>query len=237
MVIGRQVTTDFGKRIDLLGIDADGNLAVVELKRDRTPREIVAQVLDYGSWLVSLGFDDVVSLYATNESNVSFDEAFSARFGSGPPEVINSSHSLIIVAADLDASTERIVGYLSGQYGVPVNAVFFRYFVDEGREYLARSWLIEPSEAESARISSPARRKEQPWNGEDFYASFGANESRSWDDAREYGFVCGGGGVWYSRSLKMLEPGKRVFVCIPAQGYVGVGQNYATGRDGPRLCS
>ena len=32
MLIGRQVTTSFGQRIDLLGIDADGNLSVVELK-------------------------------------------------------------------------------------------------------------------------------------------------------------------------------------------------------------
>src|SRR5262245_8169719 len=63
MVIGRQVTTAFGKRIDLLAIDGEGNLVVVELKRDRTPREIVAQVLDYGSWVVDLGYADVVELF------------------------------------------------------------------------------------------------------------------------------------------------------------------------------
>jgi RecB family endonuclease NucS len=54
LVIGRQVASDFGGRIDLLGIDADGNLVIVELKRDRTPREIVAQVLDYASWVAGL---------------------------------------------------------------------------------------------------------------------------------------------------------------------------------------
>lgn len=51
MVVGRQVTTAFGKLIDLLAVDAEGNLTVVELKRDRTPREVVAQVLDYASWV------------------------------------------------------------------------------------------------------------------------------------------------------------------------------------------
>jgi RecB family endonuclease NucS len=51
MVIRRQVPTDYGKRIDLLAIDGDGALVVVELKRDRTPRDVVAQLLDYGSWV------------------------------------------------------------------------------------------------------------------------------------------------------------------------------------------
>ena len=53
MVIGREVTTP-GGRIDVLAIDQNGNLAVVELKRDRTPREVVAQILDYASWVQDL---------------------------------------------------------------------------------------------------------------------------------------------------------------------------------------
>jgi hypothetical protein len=29
----------------------EGRIHVIELKRDRTPREVVAQILDYGSWV------------------------------------------------------------------------------------------------------------------------------------------------------------------------------------------
>ena len=54
MVIGRQVRTSFDKRIDLLAIDRVGNLVVIELKRDRTYRDVVAQVLDYASWVKDL---------------------------------------------------------------------------------------------------------------------------------------------------------------------------------------
>ena len=43
LVIDREAETDFGGYIDLLCIDAIGDLVVVELKRDRTPREITGR--------------------------------------------------------------------------------------------------------------------------------------------------------------------------------------------------
>ena len=63
LLIGRQVPTSYSKFIDLLTIDADGNLVVLELKRDRTPREVVAQLLDYGSWIRELEDEDIASLF------------------------------------------------------------------------------------------------------------------------------------------------------------------------------
>ncbi|MGX6511654.1 hypothetical protein [Rhodococcus sp. SJ-2] len=66
---------------------------------------------------------------------------------------------------------------------------------------------------------------EQPvWNGRDWYVSFGeANGSRSWDDARRYGFVSAGGRKWYSDSLQKVPVGGQVFAYIPKVGYVGIG--------------
>ncbi len=47
-------------------MDCEGNLAVVELKRDKTSREAVAQLLDYGSWVCDLTYDDVAEIYSDN---------------------------------------------------------------------------------------------------------------------------------------------------------------------------
>ncbi len=40
----------------------------------------------------------------------------------------------------------------------------------------------------------------------------------------KYGFISGGGGSWYSQTLKLLAPGDLVWVKIPKTGYVGVGR-------------
>jgi RecB family endonuclease NucS len=53
LVIDRQRNISGVGQLDLLAIDEAGTLVVIELKRDRTPREAVAQVLDYASWLDS----------------------------------------------------------------------------------------------------------------------------------------------------------------------------------------
>ena len=224
LIFGRQVETAYGKKIDLLALDADGVVHVIELKKDRTPREIVAQLLDYGSWVGTLTVEDIAEIYAKRAggNGQSFADAFRDRFGAELPETLNESHQLIIVASELDASTERIVEYLSG-YGVPINALFFRYFKDGEAEYIARSWLLDPVEAEVRRKRVGTKRTRAPWNGRDFYVSFGEDGHRDWEDARRYEFISGGGGKWYSGTLSLLEPGHRVFVNIPQAGYVGVG--------------
>ncbi|GAA0947095.1 endonuclease NucS domain-containing protein [Actinocorallia libanotica] len=223
LIIGRQVSTSTGGIIDLLAIDGEGNLHVLELKRDRTPRDVVAQVLDYGSWVASLSNQDVRDLHEAYAAGAAFDVAFSEVFGQSPPEDLNSSHHLTVVAHDADVATERIVNYLSS-YAVPVNILFFRYFEDDGRRYLARSWLVSETSTVS-RTAGRRRGTREEWNGQDWYVSFGEEGGhRNWDDARTYGFVSAGGGLWFSRTLRALPLGGRVFVYIPQTGYVAVGE-------------
>tara|TARA_R110002074_G_scaffold127844_2_gene267744 strand:- start:195 stop:1196 length:1002 start_codon:yes stop_codon:yes gene_type:complete len=220
---GRQVQTDFGTFIDLLAINSEGNLSIIELKRHKTPREVFAQAIDYASWADSPSYGKITDIYAELVNGKEFEQAFEDSFGTNPPEKLNESLQNLIVAAELDNASERIINYLSDNYGVPINAVFFRYFRDGENEYLSRSWLIDPKQAEvKTSLSSPKKGKET-WNGRDFYVSFGEDERRDWDDAKKYGFVCAGGGRWYSRTLEQLFVGARIFVNIPATGYVAVG--------------
>lgn len=229
MLIGRQISTDYGKFIDMLAMDIEGNLTVIELKKDRTPREVVAQVMDYASWVQNLSYEEIAGLYSEKNDGMAFEEGFGEAFDANPPEKLNETHNLIIVAAELDPATERIINYLSDNYGVPLNAIFFQYFKEGESEYLTRTWLIDPQEAEDKTSRTVKKKDSEPWNGQDFYVSFGDGTEtgegvyRSWDDARKYGYVSGGGGKFYSQSLSQLFPDSRVFVYIPKNGYVAVG--------------
>ncbi len=160
LVIGRQVETDFGGFIDLLCVDAAGDLIIVELKRDKTPREITAQALDYASWVVNLTHERVTSI-AEGHLGTDFGSAFESKFGTDLPETLNGDHRVVIVGSLIDASSERIIRYLSGVHGMNINAATFNYFRLEDRtELLARIFLIEPSEVElkTRTLGSSKRR-------------------------------------------------------------------------------
>jgi len=144
-IIGRQVQTEHGGRIDLLALDREGSCIIIELKRGRTPREVVAQLLDYASWVVELDFDRLES-FAQSFANKSLATVYEAAFGSSLPEIVNSSHHMILVAAELDASSERIINYLADHHEVSINAVFFNFFATDGKELLGRAWLRDPVE-------------------------------------------------------------------------------------------
>lgn len=220
MLIGRQENTGMGGRIDLLAIAPDGALVLIELKRDRTPREVVAQALDYAVWVEGLQNQEIDAIYKRFRPGRNLTDDFRLRFGNVlAEENLNKDHQLVIVATELDASSERIVSYLN-ERKIPINVLCFQIFQAGEQQLLSRTWLLDPVETQINAVSAGSNRSE-PWNGE-FYCSYGVSHTRSWDDAVEFGFISGGGGTWYSKTLQVLAPGDRVWVNVPQQGYVGV---------------
>lgn len=229
MLIGKQEDTGFGGRIDLLAIAPDGSLVLIELKRSRTPREVVAQALDYAGWVEKLRTDEIAAIYSRFAGGKSLAEEFRRHFGEALDEdSLNKTHQIIVVASSLDDSTERIISYLSHR-DVPINVLCFQVFGNGPQQLLSRSWLLDPVRTQVSAAGIPSGPTE-PWNGE-FYCSFGEGPDRSWAEAVQFGFICGGGGEWYSKTLQLLSPGDRVWVKIPGSGFVGVGR--ATGKAQP----
>ncbi|MCY4657875.1 MAG: endonuclease NucS [Gammaproteobacteria bacterium] len=144
LVIGKQVETAYGKWIDILCIDNNGELVIVELKKDKTPREVVSQALEYAYWVKNLTYPEIQKITERYFQSSSIEEAFKTRFEEDLPESLNNSHRSIIVANEIDSQTEQIVQYLSDME-VPINAATFNYFqTDEGKSYFAQVYQIEP---------------------------------------------------------------------------------------------
>jgi len=163
LIIGEQVETASGNFIDLLCIDRSGNLVIVELKRDKTPREVTAQALDYASWVKDLDAEGIDAIAAQHLKGETLEDAFQSKFGTELPEVINDNHAMLVVASEIDDSTERIIRYLSETYGVDINAVRFQFFqAQDGREFLVRTFTVAPHEVEQNIRRSGSKRTTAP---------------------------------------------------------------------------
>ena len=242
MLIGRQEKTVAGGFIDLLAVTPDGSLVLIELKREKTPRDVVAQALDYASWVEDLKAADLADMFLRFRSRpdapadvkalpAELGGAFKARFSQVLDEdTLNGNHQIVIVASSLDASTERMINYLNTR-GVPINVLFFQVFEASGQQLLSRTWLIDPADTQNNVATSPKKGESEPWNGE-YYASFGTKGGdRSWEEARKFGFISAGGGAWYSNTLGLLSEGDRIWVKDPDYGFVGMGE--VTGKAMP----
>ena len=87
--IGRQTSAADEERTifpDLLGIDSEGNLIIIEFKRGRTPRDVVAQLLEYAAWADELPPEQIREIakdyFKTREEfqEKTFDDAFREAF-------------------------------------------------------------------------------------------------------------------------------------------------------------
>jgi hypothetical protein len=165
MLIGRQENTGYGGRVDLVAIAPDASLVLIELKRDRTPREVVAQALDYAGWVEKLKAEDIIAMYGRFAPQKNFSADFQKRFGQAlDEESLNQSHQIIIVASSLDDKTERIISYLSGR-DIPINVLFFQVFTHGSDQLISRAWLPDPV-ATQVKAATPTAEPNEPWNGE-----------------------------------------------------------------------
>ncbi|SRR6266568_99036 len=154
LVIAQQLPIANVGRLDLLCMDSNGKLVIVELKKELTTREAVAQALDYASWLDTTSEDDVLA-YANDylqrkfgDTDRTLEGEFEECFGAKLPDWVCQNHRIVVAAAQLDSSAERIINYLARRHGVQINAVFFNYAkLSDGKEILIRSVLVPESVA------------------------------------------------------------------------------------------
>ncbi|MFZ5881905.1 MAG: endonuclease NucS domain-containing protein [Chloroflexota bacterium] len=143
VVIGRQTMTKSGP-LDLLAIDKQGNVVIVELKRDALPREALVQAIDYASDVAEWGVE-ILSEICTKYTGKSLEEQLIENFPDIDLEniAINEVQRIFLVGFGIEGSLERMVNWLSSNYGVSINAILLKYIkTSGGDELLTRTAVI-----------------------------------------------------------------------------------------------
>ena len=157
LVIGRQVITDLDGSIDLLGVDREGNVVVVELKRDRTPREVIAQALEYAPFAARLNLQQLEDQLRSYRQDESFNLAECHRkhfdLGQGETVSFNKDQRIVIVGQQVTPGIKQVAEFLNSK-GLRVTCVEFTYFEDNNKNCLLS---IETVIDEEPATPSPPR--------------------------------------------------------------------------------
>lgn len=122
---------------DLLGIDIEGNLIIVELKRGRTPRDTVAQLLDYAAWTDGISdaqVREIAQAYFEDQIRLegrSFDEIFKNAFETENVPTLNRSLRLYIVAGRISERVLKVCKFLRNSHNMNVSCVAVSMFETE----------------------------------------------------------------------------------------------------------
>ncbi|MFC1737952.1 endonuclease NucS domain-containing protein [Planctomycetota bacterium] len=150
-IIGRQTMTKSGP-MDFLAIDKSGNLVVIELKRDKLPREALAQAIDYSSDIASWSLDKI-SEECTKYTSKGLEDFITEDF----PDVdienlnINEDQRILLVGFSIESSLERMIEWLSDGFGVNINAILFNYIKTKNGDELLTKTSIISEEVEQER--------------------------------------------------------------------------------------
>ena len=158
LIIGRQVITNLGTVIDLLAVDRQGSVVVIELKRDRTPRETLAQALEYASFAEELDsnqLQDILRSYI-NDDSTNLSEYHRQYFELATDEAVafNKDQRIVIVGQAITNEIRQTSGFLQKK-GFQVTCVEFSFFEAEGGvRLLSQDIVLGKQPNKLTRVSS-----------------------------------------------------------------------------------
>jgi hypothetical protein len=158
LIIGRQVTTNVGSFVDLLAVDRQGDVAVIELKRDRTPRDTLAQALEYASFVERLDYEQLEDIFRTYIDDASANLAQYHRdyfeLATDEAAVFNKDQRMVIIGQRVTPEIRQMSTFLR-QKGVRVTCVEFTLFeTEDGLRLLSSDIVVGKEPAKLSRISS-----------------------------------------------------------------------------------
>ena len=134
--IGRQTSANVEESTiypDMLGLDFEGNLVIVELKKSKAPREVVAQLLEYAAWADELSDErihEIAEAYLqTAKKEMTLQDAFSEMFDTEMP-ALNRKLRLFIIEEEIPGAILRVCRFLRS-HSMDINCLTVSTFQTE----------------------------------------------------------------------------------------------------------
>ena len=214
LIIGRQVTTNLNTFIDLLGIDKTGNAVVVELKRGKTPRETVAQLLEYASFIENLDYSQLNEIYQDYSGEESSLEDYHQHYFQNETDEkisFNKSTRLIIVAQEISKEIRQTALFLRKK-GIDVYCIEFKYFeTKSGEKIISSDFVVGEEEFIRQKIQSASLPKVDE---KQFLSSLDKNGLEVFQQIFEFGKQNGLLFKWGSKGFSLNVELNTSFVCL-----------------------
>lgn len=168
------LTTEYDKfdktneRLDLLAIDKDGNLVIVELKRDDSGKYVDLQAIKYAAYCSNLTLDDLSKAYRdylnSQEKKTSEKDAkerIIAFIENDDFEELNEYPRIILVSREFRPEVTASVLWLR-KFGIDISCIKLSpYQMDENTIIFSSNILIPLPEAEDYIIKSEEKDKKE----------------------------------------------------------------------------
>ena len=175
--IGRQLNVQVGKENkypDLIGIDSRGDIIICELKKGKTPREVIAQILEYASWAKTLKYEQLNTIYKKyykNDDKLNgkelmevFKEVFYPEDDDNINIVFNNQQRLFIVAEEISKVVLEVINYLNSEYSIPIYGIEYSVYKSIEGEFIVNTNRCCGFENKKSFNISDASSNSNGWN-------------------------------------------------------------------------
>lgn len=170
LIIGRQTTARTVTEIrfpDLIALDQDGNVVIIELKKGRAPRDVIAQILEYAAWASNLNESAIKSI-AESYLNNSLDAVFTEYFELDEVPIIGKQLRLFIASEEIPESVLNTCRFLRMKHQIDVSCVSYTVYKDSEDHILVDSTVLVGNEPirNVNNIATAVPKLQSNWNGD-----------------------------------------------------------------------
>ncbi len=161
---------DTNERLDLLSIDENGNLVIIELKRDDSGKDVNWQAIKYAAYCSTLTNDDIFDIYAQyltrkNNSEISMIDAANSisKFLGIEVDALDLNHKqrMILVSKDYRKEVLATVMWLLDN-NIDVKCVKIQPYKNQKTDnfFIVPTVILPPPDTEEYRIKKNTVRME-----------------------------------------------------------------------------